>query len=90
MFGGGGVTFVNQKGQPFMYGSGEGMMYKLNVFSPTGPLPHDAMSPPDTSAKISMALDAQVKILATKSHNKPTNIDTWHRCQGHVNYDTVQ
>ena len=66
------------------------MMYKLNVFSPTGPLPHDVMSPPDMSAKISMAFDAQVRILATKSHNKLTDIDTWHRHLGHVNYDTIQ
>ena len=66
------------------------MMYKLNVFSPTGPLPHDATSPPDMSAKISMAFDTQVRILATKSHNKLTDIDMWHHHLGHVNYDTVQ
>ena len=90
IFGGGGATFVNSDGQAFMFGSGEGTMYKLNIFPPTSPLPHDVTQPPDMSEKISAALNTQVKALATKSHNKPTNIDTWHHRLGHVNYDTIQ
>ena len=90
IFGGGGATFVNPKGQVFMFGSGEGTMYKLSIFPPTGPLPHDVTQPPDISRNFFPILNTQVKVLATKSHNKPTNIDTWHHCLGHVSYNTIQ
>ena len=74
-----------------MYGKGEGMMFEVDIFPPnSSPLLHNMTTPPDTSTNISVALKAQVMALMTKSHNKPTDIDMWHHCLGHVSYDTIQ
>ena len=91
VLGGGGITFVNPEGWAFMYGKGEGTMYEVDIFPPnSSPFPHNMTTSPDTSSNISVALKAQVMALVTKSQNKPTDIDMWHCCLGHVSYDMIQ
>ena len=91
VFGGGGITFVNPEGWAFMHGKGEGTMYEVDIFPPNSSLfPHNMTTSPDTSTNISAALKAQVTALATKSHNKPIDIDMCHHCLGHVSYDMIQ
>ena len=65
-------------------------MYKINIFPPTGSLPSHTVTPPDMAAKMSAFFDKKTKALTTKSHNRPTDIDTWYCCLGHINYDTIQ
>lgn len=87
VFGGGGATFINTKGAPFMYGRGEGTMYEVDLLPPTGDVSTKDLP---TSIKATIAAAVRVSVFATHSHNKPTNIDTWHRRLGHVGYSTIE
>jgi hypothetical protein len=89
VFGGGGMICLNREGKPFLTGmaaGAEGTMYKVEIYPPTGPINQQTQQellPSATDAK-----SAQSKVLAftTRSHNRPANIDTWHRRLGHVGY----
>jgi len=74
VFGGQGVTFIYPEGCPFIYGKGENIMYKIDIFPPTGSLPSHTVTPPDVAAKISAFFDKRMKALATKSHNRPMDL----------------
>jgi hypothetical protein len=85
------MTCLNKDGNPFMTGTAagaEGTMYEVEVFTPTGPLNAMNSKPP----LIAAAKDAHARVLAfaTRSHTKPTDIDTWHRRLGHVGYTTIE
>src|SRR6202044_462694 len=83
--------FLNQSGNPFLYGKGVGTMYEIDLFPPTG---HINMGLPHSPAAgtITAACEARTTVLAFATHslNKPADIDTWHRRLGHPSYDTVE
>ena len=89
VFSSGEATFLNQPGNPFLYGTGVGTMYEVKLFPPTGHI--DVRSFP-TLAGGAMASQARATILAFASHslNKPTDADTWHWRLGHPSYDIVE
>ena len=93
VFGGGGMICLNREGKPFLSGiaaGSEGTMYEVEVYSPTGPLHQkrgDRPSPPMTAAR---EAHSRVLVFAMRSHNKPTDIDTWHRRLGHVGYSVIE
>ena len=84
---------LNQEGKPFLSGiaaGSEGTMYEVEVFPPTGPLHQkqgDRFQPPTTATR---EAHTRVLVFATHSHNKPTNIDTWHQRLGHIGYSMIE
>ena len=85
---------LNHEGNPFLYGmvaGSERTMYEVEIYPPSGPLQqlkHQSKSPPSTTA----AKEAHMRVFAfsTQSHNKPTDIDTWHQRFGHVSYSVIE
>ncbi|RDB17165.1 Retrovirus-related Pol polyprotein from transposon TNT 1-94 [Hypsizygus marmoreus] len=92
VFGGGGATFLNPVGAPFMYGQGSGTMYKVELHPPIGPITPRAQPTAIalTVAAATIASDAASAFAATRtSHTRPTDIDTWHRRLGHIGYASI-
>jgi hypothetical protein len=86
---------LNREGNPFLSGiaaGSEGTMYEIEVYSPTGPIRPKNQNKPIVIPSIIAAKDAHARVLvfATRSHNKPTDIDTWHRRLGHVGYSIIE
>ena len=63
------------------------MMYEVEAHSPDNP-----MVPAQTPISVNCAIAAKntVAIYATHSHTRPTDIDTWHRHLGHINYQVIE
>ena len=93
VFGGGGMTCLNREGKPFLSGiiaGSEGTMYEVEVYPPTGPLLPKHQNRPLPSTSAAKEAHARVVVFATHSHNKPADIDTWHRRLGHVGYSVIE
>ena len=87
VFGGGEVVFIDKQNNPFMHGKGIGMMYEVEAHSPD-----NSTVPVQTPISVNCAIAAKntIAIYATHSHTKLTDIDTWHHCLGHVNYQVIR
>lgn len=93
IFGGGGMTCINCEGKPFLSGmaaGSEGTMYKVEVHPPTGTLHQRGQNKPLPSATATKEAHAKVLAFTTRSHDKPTDIDTWHQRLGHVSYSMIE
>ena len=93
VFGGGGMTCLNCEGKPFLSGivaGSEETMYEVEVYPPTGPLHQKHQNKPLSLTTAAKEAHVRVLIFATCSHNKPTDIDTWHRQLGHVRYSVLE
>jgi hypothetical protein len=93
VFGGGGMTCLNREGNPFLSGNNagsEGTMYEVEIYPPTGPIHQKNQTKPSPSIVAAKEAHKRVLVFATRSHNKPTDIDTWHRRLGHVGYSVIE
>ena len=93
VLGGGGMTCLNHDGKPFLSGlaaGSEGMMYEVDVYPLTRPLNQKHHNKPLSSRAAAKEAHARVLVSATRSHNKPTNIDTWHQRLGHASYSMIE
>ena len=86
VFGGGEVVFIDKQNNPFMHGKGIGTMYEVEAHSLDNPT-----VPVQTPISVNCTIAAKntVAVYATRSHTKLTDIDTWHRHLGHVNYQVI-
>jgi len=89
VFGGSGVTFISKDNRPFLQGRGVGTMYEVDVFPMTGPTAQKGNAPA-TFVPAAQVAHSNVMAFATKSHDRPTDIDTWHRRLGHVGYSIIE
>ena len=64
-------------------------MYEVEVYPPNGPI-HQKQEKPIPSITSTREAHARVLVFATCSHDKPTDIDTWHRRLGHVSYSVIE
>src|ERR1700678_1146105 len=65
-------------------------MYEVEVYPLTGTLLPRYQRRQLPSILAAKEAHAQVAAFATRSHNKPTDIDTWHRRLGHVGYSVIE
>ena len=87
------MTCLNCDGKPFLSGlaaSSEGTMYEVDVYPLTGLLNQKHHNKPLSSTAAAKEVHARVLVFATQSHNKPTNIDTWHWNLGHASYSVIE
>ena len=91
MFSGGGVTFLNSSGNPFLHGKGIGTMYKIEPFLPTGNV-KVISTPNSVTNMIAAACEARATVVAFATHSlsKLTDADTWHQRLGHLSYNIVE
>ena len=75
VFGGSEVIFIDKQNNPFMREKGVGTMYEVEAHSLDNP-----MVPAQTPISVNCAIAAKntVAIYATRSHTRPTDINTWH------------
>lgn len=93
VFGRGGMTCLNSEGKPFLSGlaaGSEGTMYEVEVYPPSGPIHQKHQDKPLPSTMSAKEAHARVLVFATRSHDKLTDIDTWHRRLGHVGYSVIE
>ena len=87
------MTCLNHDGKPFLSGLAAGSertMYEVDVYPLTGLLNQKHHNRPLSSTAVTKEAHARVLVFATRSHNKPTNIDTWHRRLGHASYSMIK
>jgi GAG-pre-integrase domain/Integrase core domain len=87
------MTCLNHEGKPFMSGTAagsEGTMYEVEVYTPIGPIHQRHEKKPLPSTIAAKEAHTRVLVFATCSHNKPVNIDTWHRRLGHASYSVIE
>ena len=68
IFGGGGVTFIDKDQRPFLQGRRMGMMYKVDVYPPAGPIPPKPTSQPHL-VPAAHAAYSTTKAFTTHFHN---------------------
>ena len=84
---------LNREGKPFLSGiaaGSEGTMYEVEILPPIGPLQLKPQNKSAISTTAAREAHARVLVFATRSHNKPADIDTWHRRLGHVGYSVIE
>ena len=87
------MTCLNHDGKPFLSGlaaSSEGTMYEVDIYPPIGPLNQKHHNKPLSYTAAAKEPHARVLVFATWSHNKHTNIDTWHQRLGHASYSMIE
>jgi Integrase core domain/GAG-pre-integrase domain len=85
---------LNHERKPVLSGitaGSEGTMYEVEVYLSTGQLHQKDQSKPLPSSTVAAReAHARVTVIATHSHDKLTNIDTWHQRLGHVGYSVIE
>ena len=73
-----------------MHGRGVGTMYEMDMVPAIGPITtmSDIAEPKNTDQAITVK--NIVTAYAIRSHTNATDVDTWHRCLGHIGYHAVE
>jgi GAG-pre-integrase domain len=66
------------------------VQYEVDIFPLTGPLHQKDHSKGLSSTTATRKVHARVLVFATRSHNKLTNINTWHWRLDHVGYSVIK
>jgi hypothetical protein len=65
-------------------------MYEVEVYPPTGLLLPKHQKKPLSSTSAAKEAHAWALAFATRSHNKPADIETWHRRLGRIGYSMIE